>query len=1346
MLQSLTAYVPMDRRHALARGHPLPERVRGAALFADISGFVPLAEELVRALGPRQGADELTVRLNRVYDAVIAEADRYRGSVIGFAGDAITCWFDDQGTGNGEQEADAVAPPSPFPAAALRATACAMAMQQAIAPFAPELTIKVAVASGPARRFLVGDPQIQCFDALAGETLARMAAGERLAGRGEVAVDRATASALGDAVAIEEWRAAETTGDRYAVVAGLGEPVAPAPWPALDEAALAPEVVSGWLLPAVYSRLAAGLGEFLTELRPTIALFLRFAGIDYEGDPDAGHKLNAFVCRVQRVLAGYESALIDLTIGDKGNYLYAAFGAPVAHEDDARRAASAALDLQQAAVELDYIGPLQIGVTQGMLRAGAYGGATRRTYSVLGDDVNLAARLMQAAVPGTTLVSGRVQKALGDAFVLEPLPPVLVKGKREPVTVFELRGARPQHPLPLQAAAYGLPLVGRKAELALLAARLDLAVRGRGQIVGITAEAGMGKSRLVAEVIRLARERGLAGYGGECQSYGTHSSYLVWSTIWQAFFGVDPSAAPAAQAGALERAVTALAPARAQAQPLLGPVLNLPLPDNDFTRGLEPQDRKTAAESLLLDCLRARARARPAADPGGTPLLLVLEDVHWIDPASLDLLEAIAHAVADLPVLVMLAYRPLESVPDALRRIERLPHFTRVSLAELDETEVEQLIRAKLAQSMPEHGGRVPAALIARITARAQGNPFYAEELLNYVRDRGLDPHDAAALELPDSLQRLILSRIDQLDDRQRIVLKVASVIGRLFRFSWLHGYYPALGTPEAVKAELAGLARLDLTPLDQPEPEPAYLFKHVVTQEVTYASMGQAMREDLHERLARYLEGLGAERHLDLLAYHYARSANTAKTREYLRRAGDAAAARFANVEAIEYLSRALDLAPEDEAVARYELLLAREQVFALQGASEGQALDLAALAVCAETLAGDARRAEVAVRQARYLYQRAGDYPAAIAAAERGLALAEATGAGRLAAEAHVWSAWALAASGDPQAARVHAEASLDRARAAGDLQGEARALNCLGNIAREERDLGGARARYMEVLEHARALGDRSLEGAALNNLGSVAYDEGNYAACRAYTEQSLIINREIGRRRIEATVLGNLGELALAYGDAAAARADLEGSLALFRQLDHRAGEGWVMANLGLVAARKGDLAAAREYGEEGVRLLRQAGERTWEASALTVLGDVYLEAGRKDKAAAAYRRAVELREQVGETDRAAEPLAGLARVALAHGDVAEARARITPVVAALEAGALDAADDPLGVHLACWQVLHAAGDLRAAQVLRRGYELLQARAAKIDDARMRRMYLEAVPHHREIAEAWRSYGR
>ena len=195
-----------------------------------------------------------------------------------------------------------------------------------------------------------------------------------------------------------------------------------------------------------------------------------------------------------------------------------------------------------------------------------------------------------------------------------------------------------------------------------------------------------------------------------------------------------------------------------------------------------------------------------------------------------------ARVSVNLPVCFILAYRP----PDATRLqappVAALPQFSQITLHDLTAADAEQLIRAKLAQLYPERGGGLPTALVTQLTAKAQGNPFYLEELLNYLHDRDISPYDQEALkslELPNSLHTLVLSRMDQLSESQKVTLKVASIIGRLFPFAWLQGYYPALGAPEAVKGDLSELARLDLTPLDTPEPELAYLFKHIVTQEV---------------------------------------------------------------------------------------------------------------------------------------------------------------------------------------------------------------------------------------------------------------------------------------------------------------------------------------------------------------------------------------------------------------------------------------------------------------------------------------------------------------------------------
>ncbi len=769
--------MPIDRRHALARGTTLPALATGAALFADISGFTPLTESLLRALGPQRGAEELTHFLNRVYDALIAELYHYGGSVIGFSGDAITCWLDgDDGR---------------------RAVACGLAMQRAMAQFAAtatpsgdsvSLAVKVAAAAGSVRRFVVGDPAIQLIDVVAGRTLEHLAAAEHLAQKGEVVVHDATAAALDGVLRSAEWRADEAHGDRVAVVASLTVAVDQNPWPILPPDALQEDIVRQWVLPAVYQRVRTGSGEFLAELRPAVALFLRFGGLDFEHDEAVTGKLDAYLRWVQGILAHFEGTLVQLTIGDKGSYLYAAFGAPIAHEDDAVRAVSAAFALRSPPDTFAYIGVPQIGISRGSMRAGAYGAHDGRTYGVLGDETNMAARLMQAAHPGQILVSETAHPAAAGVAQWERLPPMRVKGKSNPVTAYAALAPMDHRTLRLHEPRYTLPMVGRESELGVIAQRLALARRGRGQVVGISAEAGMGKSRLVAEAIRLAQEQGVVAYGGECQSYGSTASYLVWQDIWRGLFALEEGWTVEQQIQTLETTLARIDPALVPRVPLLGTVLNLSIPDTDLTRSFDAKLRKSSLEALLVDCMRARAAQ--------APLLLVLEDCHWIDALSEDLVEALGRAAANLPVLLVQSYRPRDIRSLSGHRMEVLKHFTEIKLSYFSAQEAAQLIQLKLEQLSGARLG-VPAEVIERITARADGNPFYIEELINYIRDRDIDPLDTAAMahmDLPTSLHSLILSRIDRLGEREKVVLKVASVLGRRVQADWLSGAYGQLG------------------------------------------------------------------------------------------------------------------------------------------------------------------------------------------------------------------------------------------------------------------------------------------------------------------------------------------------------------------------------------------------------------------------------------------------------------------------------------------------------------------------------------------------------------------------
>ena len=1168
------AYIPSDRLEVLAAGATLPDRTNGAALFADISGFTPLTEALTRELGPQRGAEELTRHLNLVYDALVDELNGYGGSVIGFSGDAITCWFD------GDRGVNAAAGALAMQRAMQRFTSIALPSGQALS-----LAMKATVAAGPARRFVVGDPNIQVMDVLAGALLDRLAAAEHHAGKGEVVVDSATLAALGDTVNIVAWREDEESGQRFGVIDGLTIDVRRLRWSPPPPDALSEEQIRPWLLPAVYERLKSGQGEFLAELRPAVALFLHFSGIDYDGNDAAGDQLDTFVRKVQHILSQYDASLLQLTIGDKGSFLYAAFGAPLAHEDDAVRAASAALELRALQPELDFIRNVQIGISQGRMRTGAYGGTERRTYGVLGDEVNLACRLMQAAAPGQILAS-KVAQTTRDAFVWESPPAIRVKGKSEPITIFSLVGPKEHRAIRLQGAAYALPMVGRQAELALIGQKLSQALNGRGQIIGITAEAGMGKSRLVAETIRLANERKLAGYYGECQSYGTNTSYLVWQSIWWNLFGLDPARSMDEQVQALEAQLARIAPALALRLPLLGAVLNLPIPDNDLTRPFDAKLRKTSLEALLVDYLRARAAE--------TPMLIVLEDCQWLDPLSHDLLEVIGRTIAGLPVLLIMAYRLPELHRAQAPRVSQLPHFTEVRLSDFTPQEAERLIGLKLEQFFGSQID-IPRASVERITARAQGNPFYIEELLNYLQDRGVDPHDSQALEqldLPNSLHSLILTRIDQLSESQKTTLRVASVIGRLFKAAVLWGAYPPLGDAHKVKTDLDMLNRLELTQVDS-EPELSYLFKHIVTQEVAYESLPFATRAMLHDQIGQYIERTYAatlDQYIDLLAHHFDRSQNDAKKREYLLKAGEAAQANYANTAAIDYYRRVLSLLPVSEQVGVMRRL--------------GQVLELV----------GQWNEAGDMYRRALELADQSGDR------------------------QGHALCQVAMGELLRKQGRYADATAWFDRARAAfeaiGDEAGVAQVLHYAGTVAAQQGERDRARQLYESSLAIRRKLNDKPRIGSLLSNLGIIARNRGDLAAARALFEEGLAIRREVGDRGAIANSLNNLGNIALDQGDRVEARARLEEALALLREIGDRYNLANALDNLGNVVRAQGDYPTARALYRQSLITTRDLGDRWTVAYLLEDIGGLAALEGEAERALRLVGAAAALREAIG----------------------------------------------------------------------------------------------------------------
>jgi predicted ATPase/class 3 adenylate cyclase len=1343
--------------------------MQGTALFADISGFTRLTDALLQALGPGRGTDELTRQLNRVYDALIQEVHAYQGSIINFSGDAITCWFsakDEDGVMKAEKDS------------ALRTVACGLAMQQAMRHFSslkiPDgssvaLSLKIGAAGGTARRFLVGDPEIQYLDVIAGATLERMAAAEQAAKKGEFMLSQELAAQLGQQVSIAEWRgktrqrrAASTFA--FGLVGGLTTAVEPCPWPADFEperpATLSASQIRPWLLPPVYQSLQRGRGEFLAEIRPAVALFLKFDGLEYDHDEAAGQKLDVFIRWVQHVLVRYDSYVMQLLSDDKGSHLYAIFGAPSAHDDDAERAVAAALELEAAPHQFDFITQVQIGINQGRMRVGAYGSAARRTYGVLGDGVNVAARLMSQAGPGEILVSQSIVEAAASSYYFRYLGPVTFKGKQEAVTVSLALSPRLPSPQKL-FTTFREPLVGRVDQLHRLEQILADTLAGQKQVVWLEGVTGIGKSHLVAEFAEQALQQGVRVVVGACQNTNQGVTYYPWRQIFRSLLGLlderivqlSQEERLARQVSQLEVIIRKINPDWLIRLPLLGDLLGLLILDNSTTAAFEPQLRQDALFDLAEALLQSWAAEQP--------LLILIEDAHWLDEASRALMLSLARTPTQTPILFILvqSQSPVRAEQEGLwQELCRLPQVHSLKLAELSPPEVAELVTRQLQ-------GNVSPLALELIQVQAQGNPLFTKELADALQESGglcrredglwwlseamfnalqqanclvkrqgqwslveHAPLAAARLDLPDSIHSIVLARLDRLPEPLKVTLKAASVIGRLFEFDLLAQAHPAQPGRAALLEQMELLQQLDFIQTGPSAQQQVYLFKHSITHEVAYATLLEQQERSLHQAVAEALERWQPAA-VERLAYHFSRSEAHQKILFYLDLAAGKAQHEYANETALAYYTQALTLEE------RWRWRKGQAEILHILGQREEEQASLEALGANLDT-----PTFELGYLWGQY-YEATGNYAKAQATIE--LALADSRDKKDLAGEARclaylgliarrqgnyeqakAWYQQALALfepkpaiteretwafiqafnglgtvyrqQGDFDQAQRCHEHALALSRQSGNRSGEAQAYNDLGVAASYQRRLTEALTYHQQALEIWEAIGDRVGEGMGWHNLAQVTQDLGDYGQAQQYLTEARNILQATSHRWEEVNVWNDLGILYQELGDLFQAEICLQEGLALTQEIGDEAGQAYILANLGLVARDKGELETAEKILTNGLALAQLQHDQYLVSIYLNYLSAISLQKGELFQAIAQAEQSLKLRQELKIAFTTADNLAVLAAAHLAADNLAQALNFIGQAQAILTECSGKGPEFPQQDYFIAYQVLNAAG--------------------------------------------------
>ncbi len=1338
-VELLSTYLPMDRRQALAAGNSLPDRGTASVLFADIAGFTPLTEALVTSLGPRRGAEELTRLLNTVYTALVSRVHHFGGSVVCFIGDAlIGCFNDDSGP---------------------HALACALQLQKTMEQFqtvaVPQgepvsLAIKAAVAAGPVCRFLVGNPQVQLLDLLAGATVDRLAEAEHAATRGEVVVTPEVARRVGRQLVIGERRGP------FAVAKGLKEQVTPMPWPALPDNALAPQLLRPYLLPPVYDRVATGHGEYLAELRPIVALFLRFGGLDYDHDNEARGKLDAFAGWVQRVLSRYGGYLLLLTAGDKGSHLYAVFGALDAHEDNCERAVAAAIELNQPPAELDFISGIRIGVSQGRARVGAYGGETRRTYSALGEAVNLAARLMEAAPVGEIRCSRPVYESARKRWNFATLPQVTLKGIAQAQALY-----RPTARVRKRAIRDEGELIGRRPELETLKRNVQMAQAGSRRLLLLEGEAGIGKSRLVSELCQLAARRGITWLLGAGDSVEQHTPYRAWREIILSSFNLNDGMDLPEQRRRVQEQVTDLNVAYEDRVPLLNDIIGLDFPETNLTRNYDPRLRQASLAALVGELLQRRTTVEP--------LVLILEDAHWLDSLSWELAVSVARALVEQPLLLVLTLRPLEEpVRPQYSALLKLEGAEKLCLESLPFEETVALAAAQLGLAT----SALPADVAELVAERAAGNPFFAAELICALRDRGLivvedgnctvvGDREALRQSVPDTLEGVVLSRLDRLSAEQQLTLKVAAVIGRSFLFRALHEVYPKQIVENELQTHLAGLSQRSLTLLEAEEPEPSYVFKHVFTQQVAYDTLLFGQRRELHHSVAGWYEQSYAENlspFYQLLVFHWNRAGNAEYEYRYCQLAGRQAAVQYANAEAITYFSRALELIEhqdkDTQAEERFGVLQQRAKAYALLGRVEEERSDLNALLSIAERLASASKQSEVLLLWSDF-HTRGGQFEEGLERAETALAImAESTDVpGEARALMSIGNA--LEGRGKFHEARDRVKRALSLFRSSNEPNGEATSLKSLGIVSARLGEYSRAMEYFVEARNTYRRLDNKKGEADMLGNLGALHYHLGDYEQVIEYTKQAQQLFHAIGNRIGSAKCLTNLGNSYSALGEFAEGLRYHQQALDVYKQLEDDNGCADCFCNLGIAHEALGvgghpelltsahgeceELAKAVDCYTQALNVYTRIGNRRGEMLSYFNLGSTHLCRGNTEEAQSLLKSSLKLSRELGLNHLAVRSLSAMARGSLQNGIPAKALEQSAQAIELLGNQVLPEADE---IHFTHFAVLMANGRAEdAIPNLEIAHQAVIERSEAIKDEAFRESSLAA---YKKILTAWEKH--
>ncbi len=1151
-----TAYRAYVSRLALDWDSAAPgarARTLDASLLGlDVSGFTALSERL--AVRGKLGAEELIRLISRSYAELIEITERYGGDVLKFRGDALLTLFD------GERHEQ-------------RAARAALAMQSYIGSAGPSassvgpvtLGMAAGLVSGTCHFFLVGEHHSELI--VCGPSASATLALEDAAESGEILVSPRTAAALDDG-----FVAAERDG-AFLLRAGVVDDDLPPP----RAEPAGSENIAHLVPPPLRAAIEAGAIE--AEHRHATAAFVKFSGGDslVERLDEATESLGALAVDVSTITNELGITWLESDIDRDGGKLYLVSGAPASEGDDEERMLRAV----RAIVDAHVGPPIAVGANRGPVLAGPIGSPRRSAYAVMGDTVNLAARLAARAEKGEILATGDVLQRSRTRFEATPRQ-FLMKGKSRPVTGYSLGAAAGES---VEVARPPLPLVGRDRELAVLREAADAARLRQSSAVEIVGDAGAGKSRLVEELTTAVP--GFQILRAHCEPYAASTPFAPFRTLLRPLVGVLPDEPPEDAGAKLTAFTESVMPDLAAWLPLLALPFDGVVPSTAEVDEIDPVFRRDRLHDVL-DQFLGRLLLMPT--------VLLIEDAHWLDDASQLMVKRLVRS-APRPWLVVVTRRP--SGPELVGTAGKV-----LELGPLQAEDARALALAAAGETV------LSEEQLAAVTERAGGNALF-------VRELALAPAGADAL--PETVESLLTTRIDTLDPADRLLLRHASVIGPAFELDLLAEILPdEVGDPE-LWTRLA-----DFVAWDSPS---VLRFRHDLVRNAAYDGLSYARRHEIH-----LLVGNAIERRSDdpattaaqILSLHFLVAGIYDKAWRYSVIAGDDARAKYANVDASTFYQRALAAAggsmPADDEVARVAEAL-------------GDVCELAAH--YDEADAAYARGLELGGNRARLLRKRGvvserhGRYDEALELYD--LAATDADAAETVALQ--LGRAIVLYRQGRIDDCAQWAALAAEGAEAVGDRRALADAYYVR---AAAEGDRGGPAHEFLDrALPIFEELGLMHRQATVLNNMGVRAYYEGAWDdALDLYLRSEEAVQRA-GDVLTGGHATNNRAEILLDQGRLAEARELFDRALRTYRAAKFPIGEALVTINLGRLAAADGRFDDARRYFDDAAQRLTDLGSESFLIEADARRAEANVLEGRYDEATALAVRALDGMSRTGE---------------------------------------------------------------------------------------------------------------